>query len=162
MKIYIRAASRYVRAYWFDDDQPSIDDFIYEPNNRSNTEPEDLPIEITDDDPYDDSVGYDDIDEYELYGYSEYDEFYDQIKKRKIYVPLRVAKDIPDYNAYRKALFGTLYLSLKSGESIEILYNEFSTAFPSIVKGDYVNESDMLLELVDAVLYAQSIVNPRP
>lgn len=149
----------YVRAYWFDDDDDSIDDFIYRPDSRSDTADEDDgPYEIFSEDPYEDGAGYNDIDEYELYGYSEYEDFYQQIKKRKIYVPMRVARDIPDYNAYRKALFGTLYLSMKSGDSIETLYNDCCIAFPGIIKGGYTHEADMLVELVDAILYAQSIL----
>lgn len=127
----------YVRADWYEDE---IEPFF-------------------NDDPYTNSTGYSDIDEYEFYDYSEYEDFYNHILRRKIYVPVRVMKDIPDYNAYRKALFNTLYLSMKSGESIETLYNELSTAFPGIVKGSYINESDMLLEIVDATLYAQSLLN---
>lgn len=111
------------------------------------------------DDSYDTSTGYSDFDEYDFYDYSEYEDFYKCIKKRKIYVPLRVTRDIPDYNAYRKALFGTLYLSMKSGESIETLYDELCTEFPGIIKDGYINVSDMLLEIVDATLYAQSLLN---
>lgn len=109
-------------------------------------------------DPYESSTGYSDFDDYEFYGYSEYEDFYRQILRRKIYVPQKVANDIPDYNAYRKALFNTLYLSMQSGESIEILYKELSTAFPSIIKGEANNRSDMLIEIVDATLYAQSLL----
>lgn len=162
MKIYIKAHSylrRYVKAYWYDD-EPAIDDFIYEPTHKSNYEEDS--DEFIDDDPYGVfDTDYGDFDEYDRYGYSEYQDFYKEIKKRKIYVPLRVSKDIPDYNAYRKSLFGTLYLSMQSGESIETIYNEFSRTFPGIVKSGFVNESDMLLEIVDAVLYAQSILKPH-
>ena len=162
MKIYVRLTTsirKYVRAYWFDE-EPSIDDFIYEPT-RSDRDYDEVPENdnFVSDDPYDDDIGYDDIDEYELYGYSEYEDFYKQVLRRRIYVPIKVANDIPDYNAYRKALFNTLYLSMKSGESIEIIYDELSKDYPGIIKGDYVNESDMLLEIVDAVLYAQNILN---
>ena len=59
----------------------------------------------------------------------------------------------------KNTLFNTLYLSMKSGESIETLYNELSRTFPGIVKNDIINESDMLLEIVDATLYAQSVLN---
>ena len=149
----------YIRAYWFDDDHESIDDFIYGRTPKSDNDPIDEPYEILDDDPYEDDIGYGDFDEYELYDYSEYEDFYKHILRRRIYVPISVAHDIPDYNAYRKALFNTLYLSMKSGESIETLYNELSKAFPGIVKDDIINESDMLLEIVDATLYAQSVLN---
>lgn len=153
---------RYIRAYWFDDNNESIDDFIYERNPKSDPAYEDSDdelYEVLSDDPYEDSIGYSDFDEYDLYDYSEYEDFYKQILRRKIYVPLKVANDIPDYNAYRKALFNTLYLSMKSGESIEDLYYELSQDFPGIIKDDYINASDMLLEIVDATLYAQSILN---
>jgi hypothetical protein len=152
----------YIRAYWFDDDNESIDDFIYERNPKSDPaykDSDDELFEVLPDDPYEDSTGYSDFDEYDLYDYSEYEDFYRQILRRKIYVPLKVANDIPDYNAYRKALFNTLYLSMKSGESIEDLYYELSQDFPGIIKDDYINASDMLLEIVDATLYAQSILN---
>ena len=161
MKRYIRSVSalrKYVRAYWYDEEE-SIDDFIYGPKTTSTEEYADLPEEVITDDFYDaDGVGYGDFDEYELYDYSEYEDFYKQILRRRIYVPTKVARDIPDYNAYRKALFNTLYLSMKSGEQIEDVYNEFSKSFPGIIKSGYINDSDMLLEIVDAVLYAQSMV----
>lgn len=148
MKIYIKSASalrRYVRAYWDWEDGDILDDFVDESS----------------DDPYDDDAGYSDFDEYELYDYSEYEDFYRYILRRKIYVSEKVAKDIPDYNAYRKALFNTLFLSMKSGESIETLYNELSIYFPGIVKGGFLSESDMLVEIVDAALYAQSLLKPH-
>lgn len=113
------------------------------------------------DDPYVGNTGYDDIDEYEFYDYSEYEDFYNSILRRRIYVPVKVAKDIPDYNAYRKALFNTLYLSLKDGESIETIYQELCNDFPGIVKPGILSASDMLLEIADATLYAQSVLNPR-
>jgi len=159
MKIYIKSTSalrRYIRAYWYDEGDP-IDDFIYGPSTTTTTRDyEDEPEEIFTDDL--DDVGYGDFDEYELYDYSEYEDFYKQILRRRIYVPMRVANDIPDYNAYRKALFNTLYLSMKSGEQIEDTYNEFCKDFPGIIKSGLINESDMLLELVDATLYAQSLI----
>jgi len=150
----------YIRAYWFDDDNESIDDFIYGRNHYSDSA-DDIgePEEVIPYDPDEDTIGYSDFDEYELYDYSEYEDFYDHIKKRKVYVPLRVARDIPDYNAYRKNLFGTLYLSMQSGESIETLYDEICSTFPGILKADVINESDMLLEIVDATLYAQNLLN---
>jgi hypothetical protein len=154
---------RYIKAYWFDDNDESIDDFIYGRNSYApnDAKPDDIdePFEILSDDPYEDSTGYSDFDEYDSYGYSEYGDFYNQIKKRKVYVPEKVAKDIPDYNAYRKALFGTLYLSMKSGESIEYLYDEICRDFPGIIKNDIISQSDMLLEIVDATLYAQKLLN---
>ena len=151
----------YIRAYWYDEGE-SADDFIYKPDGSSNTdyEEEDELYEVLPDDPYEGSTGYGDFDDYELYDYSEYEDFYNQVKKRKIYVPLRVTKDIPDYNAYRKALFGTLYLSLQSGETIETLYEELCKSFPGLMKDYYINDADMLLEIVDTVLYAQSILKP--
>lgn len=112
------------------------------------------------DDPYVGNTGYGDIDEYELYDYSEYGDFYKQVLRRRIYVPTKVAKDIPDYNAYRKALFNTLFLSLKDGEDIETLYAELSSDYPGIVKRGFLSAPDMLLEIVDATLYAQSVLNP--
>jgi hypothetical protein len=147
----------YIRAYWYDDEE-SIDDFIYGLKSKSVQDDDDIgePEEIITDD-YDD-VGYSDFDEYDLYDYSEYQDFYKQVKKRQVYVPLGVARDIPDYNAYRKGLFGTLYLSMKCGESIEDLYDELCTDFPGIVNDDAINESDMLLEIVDATLYAQKLL----
>ena len=152
---------RYVKAYWYDEEE-SIDDFIYGPKTKTSTESEEdyvgEPEEIITDDPYEDNIGYGDFDEYELYDYSEYEDFYKQILRRRIYVPSGVSKDIPDYNSYRKALFNTLYLSMKSGELIEDVYNEFNESFPGIIKAGCINESDMLLEIVDAVLYAQSVV----
>lgn len=129
----------YIRADWYEDD---IEPFFS-------------------DDPYVGNTGYDDIDEYELYDYSEYEDFYRSILRRRIYVPTKVAKDIPDYNAYRKALFNTLFLSLKDGESIETIYQELCNDFPGIVKSGFLSASDMLLEIVDATLYAQSVLNPR-
>ena len=152
----------YIRAYWFDANDESIDDFIYGRNSKSDPaydDSDDELYEVLPDDPYEDSIGYSDFDEYDLYDYSEYEDFYKQILRRKIYVPLKVANDIPDYNAYRKALFNTLYLSMKFGESIEDLYNELCREFPGIIKDGYVNASDMLLEIVDATLYAQSLLN---
>ena len=128
----------YIRADWYDEE---IEPFLSA-------------------DPYENSTGYSDYDEYELYDYSEYEDFYHQIFRRKIFVPLKVVKDIPDYNAYRKALFNTLYLSMQSGESIETLYSELSSAFPGIIKEDANNRADMLIEIVDATLYAQSLVSP--
>lgn len=161
MKIYIKSTSalrRYVRAYWYDEGD-SIDDFIYGPKTTVNYEDE--PEEIITDDPYDD-VGYGDFDDYDLYDYSEYEDFYKQILRHRIYVPKKVAHDIPDYNAYRKALFNTLYLSMQSGEQIEDVYDELCNDFPGIIKDGYINESDMLVEIVDAVLYAQSMLKaPR-
>lgn len=127
----------YIRADWFEDD---IEPFLS-------------------DDPYESDVGYSDFDEYELYDYSEYEDFYNYIKKRQVYVPARVVKDIPDYNAYRKSLFGTLYLSMKSGESIETIYKDICNEFPGILKENIWNTSDMLLEIVDATLYAQNVLN---
>ena len=148
----------YVRAYWFDDDDESIDDFIYGRNSYAPRHIDD-PEEYLSDDPYEGNTGYSDFDEYEFYDYSEYEDFYNQIKKRKVYVPARVASDIPDYNMYRKSLFGTLYLSMKSGESIETLYSEICNNFPGILTPDIINQSDMLLEIVDAVIYAQRLLN---
>lgn len=147
----------YIRAYWYGEDE-SADDFIYGRTPRPYTEDSNEPEEYFDDEPYEVGLGYGDFDDYDSYGYSEYEDFYNEIKKRKIYVPVRVSRDIPDYNAYRKSLFGTLYLSLKSGESIEALYNVLCRTFPGIVKSGYVNDSDMLLEIADAVLYAQSVL----
>ena len=135
----------YVRAYWYENEDP-IDDLFYGGDSMPDT------------DSYEDDTGYNDFDDYDIYGYSEYEDFYDQIKKRKVYVPVRVARDIPDYNAYRKALFGTLYLSNQSGESIEALYDELCIDFPGILKSDFINDTDMLLEIVDVTLYAQSIL----
>lgn len=135
----------YVRAYWYGNEDP-IDDLFYGGDSMPDT------------DSYEDDTGYNDFADYDLYGYSEYEDFYDQIKKRKVYVPVRVARDIPDYNAYRKALFGTLYLSNQSGEPIEALYDELCTDFPGILKSDFINDTDMLLEIVDVTLYAQSIL----
>ena len=151
----------YIRAYWFDDDNESIDDFIYGRNPSNNSEDfyDEDNAEFVSENSFEDDLGYSDFDEYELYDYSEYEDFYRQIKRRQIYVPMRVAKDIPDYNDYRKSLFGTIYLSMKSGESIETLYDELSTGFPGIVKRDIVSVPDMLIAIVDATLYAQNILN---
>ena len=135
----------YVRAYWYDNEDP-MDDIFYGRDS------------MLDADSYEDDTGYNDFGDYDLYGYSEYEDFYNQIKKRKVYVPIRVARDIPDYNAYRKALFGTLYLSNQSGESIEALYDELCIDFPGILKSDLINDTDMLLEIVDVTLYAQGIL----
>lgn len=129
----------YIRADWFEDE---IEPFLTE-------------------DSYVGDTGHSDIDDYDFYDYSEYEDFYKDILRRRIYVPIRVANDIPDYNAYRKSLFNTLFLSMKSGESIEDIYDELSTAYPGIVKPGYINASDMLLELVDAVLYAQNVISPQ-
>lgn len=147
----------YIRAYWFDDDAESIDDFIYGRNAyaEDKTEPEEFISDI----PYEDDLSYGDFDDEDLYDYSEYEVFYNQIKRRRIYVPMKVANDIPDYNAYRKDLFGTLCLSMKSGESIEAIYSELCKGFPSIIKDDAMNPSDMLLEIVDATLYAQNLLH---
>lgn len=147
----------YIRAYWYDEGE-SIDDFIYGPSFKSARDYDDEPEEIIDDDPYEVGVDYTDFDDYDLYDYSEYEDFYKQIKKRQVYVPEYVARDIPDYNAYRKSLFGTLYLSMKSGEAIADLYTEICNDFPGILKDDLLSASDMLLELVDATLYAQSVL----
>lgn len=160
MKRYIISTSalrKYVKAYWYDDEE-SADDFIYKPSSESNTDSDELPYEVLSDDPYEGNVGYDDIDEYDLYDYSEYEDFYKSVLRRRIYVPARVASDIPDYNAYRKALFNTLFLSMKSGESIETVYQELCKDFPGIVKPGFLSASDMLLEIVDATLYAQNVL----
>lgn len=149
----------YIRAYWFDDNNESIDDFIYGRNKYAPKE-NNLPEEYVIDEPYDNDTDFGDFDDYDFYGYSEYEDFYRQIMQRKVYVPSNVANDIPDYNAYRKVLFGTLYLS-KSGESIETLYNELSRNFPGIIKDNAINPADMLLEIVDATLYAQNVLNER-
>ena len=151
----------YIRAYWFDDDNESIDDFIYgrTPSNRSENFYDEDNDEFVSENSFEDDLGYSDFDEYELYDYSEYEDFYKQVKRRQVYVPMHVAKDIPDYNDYRKSLFGTLYLSMKSGESIETLYDELSTGFPGIVKRDIMSVPDMLIEIVDATLYAQNLLN---
>ena len=125
----------YIRAGWYED----IEEFL--PKDSST---------ITD---------FNAINDYDFYDNSEYEDFYNQVKRRKIYVPLKVARDIPDYNAYRKSLYGTLCLSMQSGESIETLYNELCRAFPGIVERGILNQSDMLLEIVDATLYAQNILN---
>lgn len=152
---------RYIRAYWYDE-EPSLDDFIYgrDPKSVRDYGDDDLPEEILDDEPYEVDTDYGDIDDYDLYDYSEYEDFYQQIKKRQVFVPMRVAHDIPDYNAYRKSLFGTLYLSMKCGEAIADLYDEISNDFPGILK-DVMSEADMLLELVDATLYAQKVLKIR-
>lgn len=150
---------RYIRAYWYDEGE-SLDEFIYGPSSKSVRDYDAEPEEILDD-LYGDNVGYGDFDEYDLYDYSEYEDFYKQIKKRQVFVPMRIARDIPDYNAYRKSLFGTLYLSMQTGESISDLYDEICTDFPGILKDDVLSESDMLLELVDATLYAQNILKIR-
>jgi hypothetical protein len=151
---------RYVRAYWYDEED-SIDDFIYGRDPKAAHDYDDEPEEIITDDMLEDDFGHSDFDEYDLYDYSEYEDFYKQIKKRQVYVPARVAKDIPDYNAYRKSLFGTLYLSMQSGETIADLYNEICTDCPGILDEDAMNESDMLIEIVDATLYAQSLLKIR-
>ena len=148
----------YIRAYWFDDDAESIDDFIYERNSVADSADDEL-YEVMTDDPYEGNTGFSDFDEYDFYDYSEYEDFYNYIKKRQIYVPTHVASDVPDYNAYRKRLFGTLYLSMKSGESIESLYKEICKKFPGILKTDIWNVPDMLIEIVDATLYAQNVLN---
>lgn len=148
----------YIRAYWFDDDNESVDDFIYGRNKYAPKE-NSFSKESTSNISYEeDNINYDDFDENDFYGYSEYEDFYNQIKRRKIYVPLKVAQDIPDYNAYRKDLFGTLCLSMQSGESIETLYYELRKDFPGLIKSGIINQSDMLLEIVDATLYAQDIL----
>lgn len=147
----------YIRAYWFDDNNESIDDFIYGRNKYAINEvskPENFISNIA---PEDD-IDYEDFDEEDFYDNSEYDDFYNQVKRRKIYVPTQVARDIADYNAYRKDLFGTLWLSMQSGESIETLYNELHKDFPGILKDKCINQADMLLEIVDATLYAQNIL----
>lgn len=150
----------YIRAYWYDDEE-SVDDFIYGCDPKAVRDYDDEPEEIIDDDSYGDNVGYGDFDEYDLYDYSEYEDFYKQIKKRQVFVPMRIARDIPDYNAYRKSLFGTLYLSMQTGELISDLYDEICTDFPGILTDDVLSEADMLLELVDATLYAQNILKIR-
>ena len=151
----------YIRAYWFDDNNESIDDFIYGRTPSSNSENfyDEDNAEFVSENSFEDDLGYSDFDDYELYDYSEYEDFYRQVKRRQVYVPVHVAKDIPDYNDYRKSLFGTLYLSMKSGESIETLYDELSTGFPGIVKRDIMSVPDMLIEIVDATLYAQNLLN---
>ena len=151
----------YIKAYWFDDDNESIDDFIYGNKPHEDSNYADALYEVLPDDPYEDNSGYSDFDEYDTYGYSEYEDFYKYIKRRKIYVPERVARDIPDYNAYRKGLFGTLYLSMQSGESIETLYSDICRNFPGIVKDSAMSQSDMLIELIEATLYAQHLLNAR-
>ena len=149
----------YIRAYWYDDEE-SEEDFIYGLTSDSDNDSSDEPYEILDDDPYEDNVGYGDFADYNLYAYSEYEDFYKHILRRRIYVPVSVAKDIPDYNLYRKALFNTLFLSMKSGEYIDVLYDELCRTFPGMIKAGIINETDMLLEIVDATLYAQSVLNP--
>ena len=41
----------------------------------------------------------------------------------------------------------------------EVIYDELYKAFRGIIKGDCINETDMLLEIVDATLYAQNVIN---
>ena len=147
----------YIRAYWFDDNNEAIDDFIYGRNKYATKEVSEPGSFISDIAPKDD-IDYEDFDEEDFYDNSEYEDFYNQVKRRKIYVPIQVARDIADYNAYRKDLFGTLCLSLQSGEDIETLYNELHKDFPGIIKGNHINQADMLLEIVDATLYAQDIL----
>lgn len=145
----------YIRAYWFDDNNEAIDDFIYGRNKyapKEASKPENFVTDIA----YED-VDYNDYDDDSYYD-SEYEDFYNQIKRRKIFVPTQVAHDIADYNAYRRNLFGTLCLSMQSGESIEALYYELRKDFPGIINDDCINQSDMLLEIVDATLYAQNIL----
>ena len=47
---------------------------------------------------------------------------------------------------------------MKSGETIADLYTEICNDFPGILKDDLLSASDMLMELVDATLYAQSVL----
>lgn len=150
----------YIRAYWFDDNAESIDDFIYGRNKYAPKE-DNFSEDYESDELYDNDTDFTDFDDYDFYGYSEYEDFYNQIKRRKIYVPISVARDVPDYNSYRKDLFGTLCLSMQSGESIETLYYDLSAKFPGIIEKGIINPSDMLLEIVDATLYAQNILHKQ-
>lgn len=67
----------YIRADWYDEE---IEPFFSDDSYESDTE-------------------YNDFDEYDRYGYSEYEDFYRQILRRKIYVPQKVANDIPEDGA---------------------------------------------------------------
>lgn len=73
------------------------------------------------------------------------------IKETKIYVPESVKKDIADWNAYRKSLFGTLKLTNdKQGISIDSFYKELNEIFGEVYfPSNIVNETEELKKIAE-------------
>jgi len=79
-----------------------------------------------------------------------YNELKARLKDVKIQVNDKVKGDIPDYNEWRKHLFGTITLS-NTGIPIDTLYGELSAQYPGYFPVDVVPPTDQLLQIVDTM-----------
>lgn len=84
-------------------------------------------------------------------------EVYDYLLGTKIKISQQFYTDIPDFNSFRKQLFGRIYFSKSDGIAVDVLYRELLDKFPYYFKDDIINPSDILEKILE-VFYQQSPV----
>ena len=84
--------------------------------------------------------------------YDEYKDLRDYLREKKIVIDRGDANDIPDFNEFRKSLFGRVNLSTTGRVNIEEVYRDMAEKWPELFNADTViHPSDQLLSIVDAI-----------
>ena len=84
--------------------------------------------------------------------YDEYKDLRDYLREKKIVIDRGDANDIPDFNEFRKSLFGRVNLSTTGRVNIEEVYRDMAEKWPELFNADAViHPSDQLLSIVDAI-----------
>lgn len=71
--------------------------------------------------------------------------------RHKAINPGTAASNIVDFNEFRKQNFGSIMFSNSSMYYIEDLYQDLTSIWPDVFKGNEINETDMLIDICDSI-----------
>lgn len=86
-----------------------------------------------------------------MYGFAEYEEYYNYIKGKRFYVPANTISDIGKDTWYSllHEFVGSFTTDRRQGSSIDMNYEEMHDLFPWIFSLDIYNPTDQLLLAFD-------------
>ncbi len=90
-------------------------------------------------------------------------EIYNNLRGKRLYVPPEIRAEFPEYNEFRKSLFGVVTLtSDKSAQSIDTFYSELSGAFPGMFNEDLSSHpADQLAAIADFIKNRMNYAEPE-
>lgn len=93
--------------------------------------------------------------------YQEYRELREYLRGTKIALSENARSNIPDYNDYRKSIFGKVKLA-NDGLSVDVVYNELANMYPEFFDAEkYTDQVSQLYNIVDVLDSLQPMeINP--
>jgi len=89
-----------------------------------------------------------------------YSEFFQYMKRKKIYVNARQRKNLKDtWIEMLHEFVGQLVTNKEKGSSINSIYDEMCDLFPVICKKEITNEDDQLIHTFDTLRYIRMLRN---